>query len=96
MRQVKRFFVKSKSTGGLVDFTTAMRTTGSSDDFIAGRNSATNIALCKLNLNSLSNNASTQIYFIEGTTRGLDSGYDAGSYLGSASSIFNFYKSSRR
>jgi len=87
------FFVKSKSIGGggLVDFTTAMRTTGSSDDFISGRNSSTNVALSKLNLNSASNSASTQIYFIEGTTRGLDIGYDAGSYLGSASeySIFS-------
>jgi GEVED domain/Secretion system C-terminal sorting domain/Pregnancy-associated plasma protein-A len=78
------FFVKAKSGGGLVDFTTGMRTTGTSDDFIAGRNSTTNVALCKLNLISATNNASTQIYFIEGTTRGLDIGYDAGSYLGSA------------
>ncbi len=78
------FFVKSKTGGGLVDFTTGMRTTGTSDDFIAGRNSTTNVASCKLNLISATNNASTQIYFIEGTTRGLDIGYDAGSYLGSA------------
>lgn len=87
------FFVKSKSTGGggLVDFTTNMRSTGGSDDFILGRNTTTNVALCQLNLNSASNNASTKIYFIEGTTRGLDTGYDAGSYAGSASeySIFS-------
>ena len=84
------FFVKSKVGGGLVDFTTSMRRIGSSDDFISGRNS-TNVALCKLNLSSDNNNASTQIYFIEGTTRGLDAGYDAGSYLGSAAefSIFS-------
>ena len=84
------FFVKSKPAGGLVDFEKGMRRTGASDDFIAGRSSTTNVALCKLNLISLSNNASTQIYFIEGTTRGLDIGYDAGSYLGSAAeySIF--------
>ena len=86
------FFVKSKSTGGLVDFNTSMRRTGSSDDFIVGRNSTTaNVALSKLNLNSASNHTSTHIYFIENTTRGLDVGYDAGSYMGSASefSIFS-------
>ncbi|WP_178988453.1 zinc-dependent metalloprotease [Winogradskyella schleiferi] len=85
------FFVKAKSGGGLVDFTTNMRTTGTSDDFIAGRDSSTTVALCQLNLNSSSNNASTKIYFIEGTTRGLDFGYDAGSYSGSTAeySIFS-------
>tara|TARA_R110002033_G_scaffold38831_1_gene78386 strand:- start:37063 stop:40191 length:3129 start_codon:yes stop_codon:yes gene_type:complete len=85
------FFVKSKSGGGLVDFTTSMRRVGNSDDFIAGRNEESNVALCKLNLESSSKSVSTQIYFIEGTTRGLDSGYDAGSYKGSAGdfSIFS-------
>ncbi|WP_299122941.1 zinc-dependent metalloprotease [uncultured Winogradskyella sp.] len=77
------FFVKSKTGGGLVDFTTSMRRTGSSDDFIMGRNPINNVALCKLNLSSLTNNSSTQIYFIEGTTRGLDVGYDAGNYTAS-------------
>lgn len=85
------FFVKAKSGGGLVDFTTAMRTTGSSDDFISGRPSNGNASLCKLNIISNSSEAYTQIYFIEGTTRGLDVGYDAGSYQGSAAefSIFS-------
>ncbi|MDN3493769.1 M43 family zinc metalloprotease [Winogradskyella bathintestinalis] len=87
------FFVKSKATGGLVDFTTNMRRIGSSDDFIVGRNNNNNnnVALCELNLTSANNNASTKIYFIEGTTRGLDVGYDAGAYRGSASefSIFS-------
>lgn len=86
------FFVKAKSGGGLVDFTTSMRRIGNSDDFIAGRNSdSTNVTLCKLNLDSNSKSVSTQIYFIEGTTRGLDTGYDAGSYKGSAGqfSIFS-------
>lgn len=74
------FFVKSKSGGGMVDFTKAMRRTGSSDDFIVGRNSSANVVSSQLNLTSTSKKASTQIYFIEGTTRGLDVGYDAGSY----------------
>ena len=78
------FFVKAKTGSGLVDFTTAMRTTGSSDDFIVGRQASNNVALCKLNLSGLSNSALTHIYFIDGTTRGLDSGYDAGSYFSNA------------
>ena len=84
------FFVKSKLGGGLVDFTTSMRTTGNSDDFISGRSSNNNATLCKLNINSNSNEASTQIYFIDGTTRGLDSGYDASTYSGSGSG-FSMY-----
>jgi hypothetical protein len=85
------FFVKAKSDGGLVDFTTAMRTTGSSDDFISGRQTVSNAVLCKLNLNSNSNSTSTFVYFIEGTTRGLDVGYDAGTYAESSAeySIFS-------
>lgn len=78
------FFVKAQSGGGMVDFTTAMRTTGFSDDFIANRQPVSNVALCKINMSNNSNASSTQIYFIEGTTRGLDDGYDAGSYQGNA------------
>ena len=79
------FFVKAKETGGLVDFTTAMRRTGSDDDFILGRSSENiNIALSKLRLSSSAHNANTAVYFIDGTTRGLDHGFDAGSYQGVA------------
>lgn len=84
------FFVKAKSTGGLVDFNKSMRRNGSSDDFIVGRSSSLNVALSKLNLNSSSNLTSTHIYFIENTTRGLDVGYDAGSYMENASEFSLF------
>ena len=85
------FFVKAKPTGGAVKFTPAMRTTGSSDDFILGKQKSKNVALCKLRLTSATKSATTAIYFIEGTTRGLDVGYDAGKYVsGSAGfSIFS-------
>ena len=77
------FFVKSQLGGGQVDFTTTMRRTGSDDDFIMGRSANnTTLALSKLILTSPSNNANTSIYFIDGMTRGLDDGYDAGSYQG--------------
>ncbi len=78
------FFVKSKVGGGLVDFTTAMRRTGRADDFIIGRTSPLDVALASLRLSSATNTATTSIYFIEGTTRGLDVGYDAATYGGSA------------
>ena len=78
------FFVKAKTGGGLVDFTTTMRISGTSDDFMNGRQSNPNVAMSKITLSSAGKNAQTQIYFIEGTTRGLDAGYDAGTYLGNA------------
>ncbi|MEY8849031.1 T9SS type A sorting domain-containing protein [Psychroserpens sp. XS_ASV72] len=79
------FFVKAKSGGGLVDFTTSMRRTGSDDDFILGRSaSSINIALSKLKLSSSETEANTNIYFLDGATRGLDDGFDAGSYQGIA------------
>ncbi|WP_051209827.1 discoidin domain-containing protein [Gelidibacter mesophilus] len=73
------FFVKAKSNGGVIQFTPAMRRAGSSDDFILGRQNA-NKALSKLKLSNASTSVSTSIYFIEGTTRGLDPGYDAAAY----------------
>lgn len=78
------FFVKAKSGGGLIQFTPSMRRTGSSDDFIPGRQANTTKALSKLKLSSASNNVLTSIYFIEGATRGLDRGYDAATYSATA------------
>lgn len=75
------FYVKSKAMGGVVDFTTVMRVAGNSDDFIAGRTSNDlNVAASKLILSRAENSTYTRIYFIEGNTRGLDQGYDAGAY----------------
>ena len=86
------FFVKAKSGGGLVDYTSSMRRSGSSDDFIVGRQaSSLNVVLSKLSLSSSTNTANTSIYFIEGTTRGLDSGYDAGAYGGNGEEGFLIY-----
>lgn len=75
------FFVRSKLGGGLVQFTPEMRTSGASDDFILGRQNK-NIALSKLRLSNGARSEATSIYFIEGTTRGMDSGYDAGVFTG--------------
>jgi hypothetical protein len=85
------FFVKAKATGGTITFTPAMQTIGSSDDFILGKQPNLQVALSKLRLSSGTKSANTAIYFIEGTTRGLDSGYDAATYDGSSTgfSIFS-------
>ncbi|WP_027125362.1 discoidin domain-containing protein [Gelidibacter mesophilus] len=74
------FFVKAKIGGGSIQFTPAMRRVGDSDDYIVGRSSNSNKAFSKLKLISASRAVSTSIYFIEGTTRGLDPGYDAAAY----------------
>jgi hypothetical protein len=68
-----------------------MQTTGNADDFILGKQTNLPVALCKLRLSSATKSASTAIYFIEGTTRGLDLGYDAATYAESSTdfSIFS-------
>jgi hypothetical protein len=75
------FFVKAKDEGGFINFTEAMRSAGTSDDFIAGKQHKAPMAIFKLKLSSLEKIATTAIYFIEGTTKGLDAGYDACTYL---------------
>ncbi|MBO3097276.1 discoidin domain-containing protein [Gelidibacter pelagius] len=74
------FFVKAKAGGGSVQFTTAMRRKGGSDDFIVGRPGSSSRALSKLKLSSASKEVTTSVYFIDGTSRGLDVGYDAAAY----------------
>jgi hypothetical protein len=68
-----------------------MRSVGTADDFILGRQPISNMASSKIILSSVNHESSTQIYFIEGTTRGMDNGYDAASYSGNSSefSIFS-------
>ena len=62
-----------------------MRRAGSTDDFILGRTSNPLKALSQIKLSNVNENVMTRIYFIEGTTRGLDPGYDAAAY--SATSV---------
>ncbi|WP_298946202.1 T9SS type A sorting domain-containing protein [uncultured Polaribacter sp.] len=82
------FFVRTKDgVTGNVDFTTAMRTTGNTNDFVA-KSANTNKALAKINLSNITKAYSTNIYFIENQTRGLDFGYDAGAFSGTADGIY--------
>ena len=69
------FFVSSKVAGSNVIFNPSMRTTGSSDDFIAGRNS--NLAHFVITMSKPDRTYNTDIYFKDTATLGLDIGYDA-------------------
>ena len=54
-----------------------MRTSGSSDDFIAGRSSDDELTFFNLNLSAANKSYNTEFYFNDNATSGLDSGYDA-------------------
>ncbi|MDY2587806.1 M14 family zinc carboxypeptidase [Winogradskyella aquimaris] len=76
------FFVSSKDGGGTISFTPSMRRSGSSDDFIAGRNSNNAIEFGTILLSSQSKTFSTDVYFTNNATLGLDIGYDASHFDG--------------
>ncbi|WP_179348047.1 GEVED domain-containing protein [Winogradskyella pacifica] len=66
-----------------LEFKAAMRTTGSGDDFIAGRDANT-LTFLKLNARTTTQNYTTQFYFNANATKGLDAGYDATIWGGTA------------
>ena len=84
------FLVSSKAGVGTMAFDPIFRTiaSGSSlldDDFIDNREANSNdIAYLKLEMNSNSNSYSTDFYFTELASRGLDPGYDASAFNGIA------------
>jgi len=77
------FFIKSIAAGGAVDFTAAMRT-HSSSAFKAGQSAWPSI---KVNAVIAGASRNAQIYYIPGTTTGVDQGYDAGTFEDDAASI---------
>ncbi len=78
------FFVSAKAGGGTVDITEAMLSHQSGDLFL--RNN-TNIPEIKLQVTNGTSTVSTEIKYIEGTTTGLDVGYDAGLFNGTTNSF---------
>ena len=85
------FFVASKSGGSTADisFTPTMRTVGTDDNFMSGGNSTfESLALAKIMMSNGNSVHNTDIYFVENQTKGLDAGYDAGAYSGSANGIY--------
>jgi len=78
------FFVATQ-VGGLIEFTPEMRSIGTTDDFIAGRNTnEANDAHLRLNLISDTNFSLTDFYFNDNSSLGLDPGYDASVFGGVA------------
>ncbi len=65
-----------------VEFTPAMRTTGTDDDFILGRGSV--LINLELLLSTDTNAAATDFYFNANASLGLDPGYDAAIFGGTA------------
>ncbi len=66
-----------------LEFKTSMRTTGNGDDFIAGRDANT-LTFFKLKASTTTTNYTTQFYFNTHASQGLDAGYDAKIWGGTA------------
>ncbi|WP_299112134.1 M14 family zinc carboxypeptidase [uncultured Winogradskyella sp.] len=85
------FFVSSKDGGSTIAFTPSMRASGSSDDFIAGRNASSNsIEHSIIRLTSNTQTFNTELYFTNNASLGLDIGYDAEHFEG-APTDFSIY-----
>ncbi|NRB58953.1 MAG: metallophosphoesterase [Winogradskyella sp.] len=88
------FFVASNGTGGTnnLSFTPAMRTISGADDFILGRNDNSNTSFAHLGLKMVSTSKvyTTDFYFTDMASTGLDVGYDAGS-LDATNANFSLY-----
>ncbi|MCX7548852.1 T9SS type A sorting domain-containing protein [Xanthomarina sp. F1114] len=77
------FYVASRATSGTISFTPSMRTIGPGDDFIPGRLSNTPIEHLKLRLsNEADLSYSTDFYFTDNASLGLDPGYDSKVFAG--------------
>ncbi|EPR73009.1 quinoprotein [Winogradskyella psychrotolerans RS-3] len=74
------FFVSADGTyesAYNLEFSTAMQTTGTSDDFIAGRNADLELIYLTIDLSSNTNTYNTDVYFNANASEDLDKGYDA-------------------
>ncbi|WP_456439427.1 T9SS type A sorting domain-containing protein [Psychroserpens sp.] len=72
------FFVSAESDNAFLydlEFTPAMRSTGSGDDFISGRQGQ--LVFMTINMTTASDSYSTQVYFNSNATLGFDLGFDA-------------------
>ena len=74
------FYVSADPTNAPLydlEFTPAMRTTGTTDDFIAGREAAGTLIYFKLNASTASDGYDTEVYFNPLATLGFNFGFDA-------------------
>jgi hypothetical protein len=78
------FFVATESEEATINFLPSMRVKGTSDDFIAGRSASSLPGFLTLSLNQNDKKYHTYFYFNPNASRGLDKGYDAQIWGGSA------------
>jgi hypothetical protein len=79
------FFVRAADGGATFSFTPSMQSNTGGDDFIAGRNAAeTSVYRAGIELSSSVGSYTTDVYFHPNGSNGLDVGYDAASWQGSA------------
>lgn len=71
------FIATDPNESGNITFTPSMRSTGTSDDFIAGRSSTVSLTYLKLKASTDNNSYSTQFYFNSNSSLGFDNGYDS-------------------
>lgn len=84
------FYVAAASTTPTnISFSPSMRSIGSSDDFIQGKSASENLNL-KLQITNSTKTFSTDFYFNNNSTLGLDPGYDA-AVFGSSAPSFAIY-----
>jgi hypothetical protein len=83
------FFIATDGSGS-VAFKPSMRRTGTSDDFIMGRNSTFANTHLKLQLSTAAKVYATDFYFNNNSTLALDPGYDAG-FWGNTAPSFSIY-----
>jgi surface protein len=79
------FFVRAAVGGSTFSFTPSMQSNTGGDDFIQGRNAAeTAVYRAGIELSSSVGSYTTDVYFHPNGSNGLDVGYDAASWQGSA------------
>ncbi|SDH61005.1 FG-GAP-like repeat-containing protein [Winogradskyella thalassocola] len=85
------FYVASNGSyeDNYIVFDSSMRVKGADDDFIVGRNSDL-LTFLKLNINASNTDYSTEFYFNDNASLGLDLGYD-GKILGNVAPSFALY-----
>ncbi|SNR30173.1 Por secretion system C-terminal sorting domain-containing protein [Lutibacter agarilyticus] len=84
------FYVAATSTTPAdITFSPSMRSIGSSDDFIQGKSASENLNL-KLQITNSTKSFSTDFYFNNNSSVGLDPGYDA-AVFGSSAPEFSIY-----
>ncbi|WP_323786926.1 T9SS type A sorting domain-containing protein [Psychroserpens sp.] len=87
------FFVSADATNAPLydlEFTPSMRSTGTTDDFIVGRNANGTLIHFTLNLSSNTNSFDTEFYFNPNASAGFDLGFDAELFTNPPFSVFSY------